>query len=75
MSYPEIGIKMGQDHKDYVRNLLYRNDGMTMSVSKLLSLLDAVGYQIIVSDMDSDVEYILDGEDEGLNYRRYGYDE
>jgi len=55
---------------------LSRNNGMGMRVETFMKILDALDCQIVISQPDPDSDdFLLDGEDDGIDYERNGYRE
>lgn len=56
-----IGVSKGS-----LWNQMDHDNGMRIKIGTLVKDLEALGYQLVVVDSESDEEYILNGEDEDV---------
>ena len=73
LSQAQVAEKLGIT-KGGLSSALSRDDGIHMSIDKLVKWLDALDWQIVVQDMNGDDEFVLDCEDEGVDYSRFRHD-
>lgn len=76
LTQEQLAAKLGSENKSMIARSLNRKDkesglsteGMTMKVSTLVRWLEELDAQLVVQSLNTDEEWILDGEDEGVRY-------
>lgn len=64
-----LACKLGYKNQSSISNLLSRNDGMSIKLETFIRWLDALDAEIVVESINTDGEFVLDGEDEGVTYK------
>lgn len=65
ISLTRLAAKLKINDKTFY-TLLSRNNGMGITVSKLIEWLDEMDMQLVIEGINEDEEYILDGEFEDV---------
>ena len=65
ISLAGLAMKLNVNKKT-LYSLLSRNDGMSITVAKLVEWLDELDMQLTIEGLNEDEEYILDGEFEDI---------
>lgn len=72
----EQGISLGQAARNIgisrgsLWNQLDRNGGMNVKISTLVRYLSELGCEIYISNMETEEEFLLDGEDDDVRLAR-----
>ena len=73
LSQAALAEKLGIS-KGGLSSALCRDEGVHMTIEKLVKWLDALDFQIVVQDINGDEEFVLDCESEDVDYSCFRQD-